>query len=152
MCAQTADAWHFYSLLDFPHRFPDVRVCFAHGNQFGHMGFGRRMQGFLGRPDLFEGARSPADALHCKNVFFDTIVHDVLSFELLVKRAGISQIVAGLDDPYPLGEMETVPGSYPGKILDEAVHSGIITESDKGNIWDGNVQQWLFGESILNRE
>jgi len=114
MCAQTADAWHFYSLRDFPYRYPDVRVCFAHGNQFGQMGFGRRMQGFLGRPDLFEGARSPADTLHCNNIFFDTIVHDVLSFDLLVKRAGISQIVAGLDDPYPLGEMETVPGSYPG--------------------------------------
>jgi aminocarboxymuconate-semialdehyde decarboxylase len=106
----------------------------------------------LGRPDLFEGARSPADTLHCNNIFFDTIVHDVLSFDLLVKRAGISQIVAGLDDPYPLGEMETVPGSYPGKILDEAVHCRIITESDRVSIWDGNVQQWLFGERILNRE
>lgn len=149
MCAQTADAWHFYSLLDFPGRFPDVRVCFAHGNQFGQMGYGRRMQGFQGRPDLFEGARNPADSLHSRNVFFDTIVHDVLSFELLIKRAGVSQVVAGLDDPYPLGEMETVPGCYPGKILDEAVLSGCITESDSANIWDSNVQQWLFGERKL---
>jgi len=149
MCAQTADAWHFYSLLDFPDRFPDVRVCFAHGNQFGQMGFGRRMQGFQGRPDLFQGARNPADSLHSSNVFFDTIVHDVLSFDLLIKRAGVSQVVAGLDDPYPLGEMETVPGCYPGKMLDEAVLGGLITESDRSNIWDSNVQQWLFGERKL---
>ncbi len=152
MCAQTADAWHFYSLLDFPDRFPDVRVCFAHGNQFGQMGYGRRMQGFQGRPDLFKGARNPADTLHSSNIFFDTIVHDVLSFELLIKRAGVTQVVAGLDDPYPLGEMETVPGCYPGKILDEAVRSGCITESDRSNIWDSNVQQWLFGERKLIRE
>lgn len=146
MCAQTADAWHFFSLLDFPDRFPDVRTCFAHGNQFGQMGYGRRVQGYKGRPDLFDGARSPEETNHCPNIFFDSIVHDVLSFEMLVRRAGISQIVAGLDDPYPLGEMESVSGCYPGKVIDEGVESGIISSHDRDQIWDNNVRRWLFGD------
>lgn len=145
MCAQTADAWHFYSLMDFPDRFPDVRTCFAHGNQFGQMGYGRRVQGFKGRPDLFVGSRDPETNSRNNNIYFDSIVHDVLSFELLVKRAGVSQVIAGLDDPYPLGEMESVPGSYPGKVIDEAVSAGIITDQDRNHIWDDNVIKWLYG-------
>ncbi len=146
MCAQTADAWHFFSLMDFPDRFPDVRTCFAHGNQFGQMGYGRRVQGFKGRPDLFVGSRDPETNSRNSNVYFDSIVHDVLSFELMVKRAGVSQIIAGLDDPYPLGEMESVPGSYPGKVIDEAVAEGIITTQDRDDIWNKNVMNWLYGK------
>jgi aminocarboxymuconate-semialdehyde decarboxylase len=145
MCAQTADAWHFYSLMDFPDRFPDVRVCFAHGNQFGQMGYGRRVQGYKGRPDLFVGSRDPETNSRNANVFFDSIVHDVLSFELLIKRAGVSQVIAGLDDPYPLGEMESVPGCYPGKVIDEAVDAKIISAVDRDDIWHKNVKNWLYG-------
>lgn len=144
MCAQTADAWHFFSLMDFPDRFPDVRTCFAHGNQFGQMGYGRRLQGYKGRPDLFEGTRNPVENQNNRNVFFDTLVHDVLSFDLMVKRAGSAQIIAGLDDPYPLGEMESVEGSYPGKVIDEAVENKVITEGERNQIWCDNVLKWLY--------
>ena len=78
---------------------------------------GRRIQGFEGRPDLFEGTWTHPNTRTSKraNIFFDTLVHDVYAFRMLLDRQGINQIVAGIDDPYPLGEMETVPGSYPGK-------------------------------------
>jgi aminocarboxymuconate-semialdehyde decarboxylase len=144
MCAQTADAWHFFSLMDFPDRFPEVRTCFAHGNQFGHMGLGRRVQGYKGRPDLFKGTRNPEENQHAQNVFFDTLVHDVLSFELMVKRAGTAQIIAGLDDPYPLGEMESVPGSYPGKVIDDAVLAEVISNMERDQIWYDNVMRWIY--------
>lgn len=147
MCALTADTYHFFTLYDFPNRFPNVRTCFAHGNQFGQVNLGRRIQGFEGRPDLFTGATHPAIHTRDENVFFDTLVHDVLSFELLVKRQGTSQIVAGMDDPYPLGEMETVSGCYPGKILDEAMAKGIISRDDHAAIWYNNVIRWL-GKNI----
>ena len=143
MLAQTADAYHQFTLRGFPERFPRVRTCFAHGNQFGQVNTGRRTQGFLGRPDLFPGMTAPDASIGARNVFFDTLVHDVLSFELLVNRQGISQIVAGLDDPYPLGEMDSVPGCWPGKILDEAVELGIVSAAERREIWFGNVLRWL---------
>ncbi len=43
----------------------------------------------------------------------------------------VSQIVAGLDDPYPLGEMDGITDGYPGKVIDEVVESGVITASDR---------------------
>lgn len=147
MCAQTADAWHFFHLLNFHHMYPQVRTCFAHGNQFGHMGLGRRIQGFKGRPDLFLGASNPESGMRFDNVFFDTLVHDVLSFELMVRRSGVGNIVAGLDDPYPLGEMESVRECYPGKVIDEAVQHNIISSSDRDKIWYDNVLNWIYGDA-----
>ena len=147
MCAQTADAWHFFDLMDLQHKFPNIRTCFAHGNQFGQMGYGRRVQGYKGRPDLFVNSHDPRHDSNVENVFFDTLVHDVLSFELMVKRSGISQIVAGLDDPYPLGEMESVPDCYPGKVIDDAVKNNVITVLDRDNIWYRNVLRWLYPDS-----
>ena len=53
----------------------------------------------------------------------------------------------GLDDPYPLGEMESESqSSYPGKILDLAKERNILTSEECDQIWEDNVLQWLFGE------
>lgn len=146
MCAQTADVYHEFTLRGLHDKYPRVRTCFAHGNQFGQVNIGRRTQGYEGRPDLFAGMQHPAQALGASNVFFDTLVHDVLSFNLLLQRQGISQIVAGMDDPYPLGEMDTVPGCYPGKVIDEAVAHGFITPAEREQVWYDNVLRWLCGE------
>ncbi len=143
MCAQTADHYHMFTALDYPDKFPNVRSCYAHGNQYGQVNLGRRKQGYDGRPDLFEGAVDPRKSIGAKNVYFDTLVHDVDSFALLVKRHGADQIVLGLDDPYPLGEIESVSGSYPGKVVDEASENGIISNAEKDNIWNKNIRNWL---------
>jgi aminocarboxymuconate-semialdehyde decarboxylase len=53
----------------------------------------------------------------------------------------------GLDDPYPLGEMESdEQSSYPGKILDLAKDRNIISETQYNQIWKDNTLQWLFGD------
>jgi aminocarboxymuconate-semialdehyde decarboxylase len=53
----------------------------------------------------------------------------------------------GLDDPYPLGEMESKPqSSYPGKLLDLAIERNIISEKEYDDIWEHNVIQWLCGD------
>lgn len=143
MMAQTADTLHLYTLLDIPRRFPNIRTCFAHGCMLGQANFGRRMQGYQGRPDLFEGTTSPKTSLGHPNLFFDTLVHDVDTFALLLKRCGAAQIIAGLDDPYPLGEMENVPDSYPGKVLDDALAAQLIDEEQQQAIWCANIWRWL---------
>jgi aminocarboxymuconate-semialdehyde decarboxylase len=143
MCAQTADTHHLYTLLGIYKKFQNIRTCFAHANMLGQANFGRRMQGFMGRPDLFEDTESPAHANGHPNIFFDTLVHDPETFRLLINRAGANQVLAGLDDPYPLGEMETVPDCYPGKVIDEALKMKIINQDDYNNIWHRNVLNWL---------
>ncbi len=152
MMAQTADALHFFSLKDFVSRFPDIRTCFAHGCMLGQANYGRRLQGYDGRPDLFEGAKDPRNTLGHPNVFFDTLVHDSYTLQLLKIRVGATQIVAGLDDPYPLGEMEGVARSYPGRVIDFAVEAGILTEKESKEIWYDNVLRWLGKPGIESRK
>ena len=142
----TGDAYHFYTLNGMQERFPNIRTCFAHGGQLAQMNLGRRIQGFDGRPDLFKGKTHPRKAVGHPNIFFDTLVHDTDSLKLMFERQGTDQVLMGLDDPYPLGEMESdAQSSYPGKILDLAVNEKVITENQKAEIWEDNVLQWVFG-------
>ena len=143
MMAQCADTLHLYTLNDIPNRFPNIRTCFAHGCMLGIANYGRRLQGFDGRPDLFEDVENPRASLGHKNLFFDSLVHDSYTLELLKRRVGVSQIVAGLDDPYPLGEMEGVGSSFPGRVIDFAVEVDILTQREADEIWRDNVLMWL---------
>ncbi|MBT8229912.1 MAG: amidohydrolase [Bacteroidia bacterium] len=143
MCAQTADAHHMMTTRGLTNEFSNARYCFAHGSQFTQASYGRRLQGFKGRPDLFKDAYAPDSNLFANNVFFDTLVHDVLTMRLLVDRCGSGQIIAGLDNPYPLGEMNSVKNSYPGKVIYEAQMNGIISDTEKKEIWKDNVERWL---------
>ena len=123
-------------------------ACFAHGGQLAQINLGRRIQGFDGRPDLFEGKHHPRKAVGHKNIFFDTLVHDTGSLQLLIKNQTSKQVLMGLDDPYPLGEMEsTKQSSYPGKILDLAIERNIISEEERDAMWEDNVIQWLCGDN-----
>lgn len=148
MLAQCADAYHFFTLNGYAQKYPNIRVCFAHGGQLAQINLGRRIMGFDGRPDLFEGKVHPRKAVGHPNIFFDTLVHDTDSLALMVKRQGVQQIIMGLDDPYPLGEMESEPqSSYPGKLLDLALERNIITAAEYKDIWCDNVLKWLGKEN-----
>ncbi len=156
MLAQCADAYHFYTINGYHEKYANIRVCFAHGGQLTQINLGRRIQGFDGRPDLFKGKRHPRSAVGHPNIFFDTLVHDADSFQLMLKRnGGTDQIILGLDDPYPLGEMESEPqSSYPGKLLDIVLERGIITKQQHAEIWFDNVLSWLgkeYGDKLKER-
>lgn len=146
MCALTADTYHVLTLRGIPDKYRGLRICMAHGNQFGQVNMGRRMQGFKGRPDLFRGAKSPDAYVGHKNMYFDTLVHDAEVLKLMIDRQGVSQIVAGLDDPYPLGEMATVEDCFPGKVIEESLEKGYITSEQYDQIWYDNTCRWLKKE------
>ncbi|MBT8141369.1 MAG: amidohydrolase [Gammaproteobacteria bacterium] len=147
MLAQCADAYHFLTINGYQEKYQNMRVCFAHGGQLSQINLGRRIQGFDGRPDLFEGKHHPRKAVGHKNIFFDTLVHDTGSLKLLVENQGPQQVVMGLDDPYPLGEMESEnQSSYPGKLLDLALERNIINQDQYDAMWEDNVLQWLHGD------
>ena len=143
MMAQTADTFHKYAMRGLAIKFPNVRTCFAHGAMLSHANPSRVEQGRKGRPDLFPGAYSVHDTLKATNVFYDTLVHDTLTLDLMLKRVGSSQIVWGVDDPYPLGEMATVKGCYPGILLDEMVDQSLLNVEQAKAIMSRNVARWI---------
>lgn len=147
MMAQCADTLHLFTLRNLPNKYANIRTSFAHGGMLGIANYGRRIQGFDGRPDIFKGLEDPRTTLGHKNLYYDTLVHDSFTLELLKKRVGVSQIMMGLDDPYPLGEMQGVGTSYPGRVVDYAIEVGILTEQDGKDIWCKNVLAWLGKDS-----
>ena len=146
MMAQCSDTLHFFTLRDLPNKYPNLRTSFAHGAMLGIANYGRRVQGFDARPDLFKKQHNPRKTLGHKNLYFDTLVHDSHTLELLKKRVGARQIIMGLDDPFPLGEVEGVGTSYPGRALDYAIKTGTITNQEGKDIWHKNVEAWLGKE------
>lgn len=143
MMAQTADTHLMFTYNGFAQKFPNVRTCFAHGGMLSQANFGRTIQGVEGRPDLFPNAHHPRETVRQPNVFYDTLVHDVHTLGLMIKRNGFEQIVWGVDDPYPLGEMATVDGCYPGILLEEAVSAHVINKKQRKAIMHSNVIEWL---------
>ena len=88
MMAQCADTLHVFTLRNLPEKFPNIRTCFAHGGMLGIANYGRRIQGFDGRPDLFKELQDPRKTLGHKNIFFDTLVHDTHTLDLLKSELG----------------------------------------------------------------
>ena len=86
-------------------------------------------------------------------IYMGTPEFAVPALELLIKNQGSKQVLMGLDDPYPLGEMESVPqSSYPGKILDLAQNQGLLDQDQYDAIWSDNVLQWLFGDDQQQKD
>ena len=71
----------------------------------------------------------------------------------MIERQGSSQVIMGLDDPYPLGEMESdAQSSYPGKLLDLAKERSIIDQKQYDEIWEDNTLRWLFGNNNKTKQ
>jgi len=111
----------------------NLRICFAHGGGSFPAGIGRIEHGFEVRPDLCatDNPRSPRSYLG--KIYFDSLVHDALMLDYLVKLAGAEKIALGSDYPFPLGELE------PGKLIE----SMEFDEATKANLLHGAALSWL---------
>jgi aminocarboxymuconate-semialdehyde decarboxylase len=84
----------YSGLLD---RYPDLRIMFTQGGGWIHYGVGRLNLRYLQREDARPMKQPPAEYL--ARMYFDCLVHDYDSLELLKKRAGADHILIGTDYP-----------------------------------------------------
>lgn len=114
------------------HRFPDLRVAFAHGGGSFPFTVGRIQHGFDVRPDLcaVDNKIPPKDYLG--HFYLDSLVHDPKALKYLVELVGAEKICLGTDYPFPLGEL------VPGQLIEQTFAS------------DKEIQEWLFSKSALN--
>jgi aminocarboxymuconate-semialdehyde decarboxylase len=105
-------------------RFPNLRVCFAHGGGSFPGTIGRIAHGHACRPDLvaIENPQSPWDYLartdRSRDVpqvparfFVDSLVHEPRALQLLIQLFSPQRVALGSDYPFPLGE------ERPGELL-----------------------------------
>jgi aminocarboxymuconate-semialdehyde decarboxylase len=88
----------FGGVLD---RFPKLKLCAAHGGGYFPFYVSRFDHGWKVRPEAHTCREAPSHYL--RRIFFDSLVYSPEQLELLVRRAGASQVAIGSDYPFDMG-------------------------------------------------
>lgn len=114
-------------------KYPNLKFAFAHGGGSFPATVGRVEHGFNVRPDLcaIDNPINPRDYLG--KFWVDSLVHDEVSFEVLMKTVGENKICVGSDYPFPLGEL--IPG--------ELIEKSNLSDETKQKIMFDNAMEWL---------
>jgi len=113
-------------------RVPDLRVLFAHGGGSVPFIVGRMERGWRVWEPAREHLSEPPTAQLCR-CHFDSIVWDVASLELLVRRVGADRVLLGSDYPFLMGEQ------CPGALIESAT----LNEDEKAALLGGNASRLL---------
>lgn len=111
----------------------NLRICFAHGGGSFPATIGRIEHGFHVRPDLCQSDNQSNPRDYFGKIWFDSLVHDPVMLDYLVKLAGADKVALGTDYPFPLGELE------PGKLIE----SMPFDEETKAKLLHGAALEWL---------
>jgi aminocarboxymuconate-semialdehyde decarboxylase len=115
------------------HKYPKLRVAFAHGGGSFPSTIGRIEHGFNVRPDLvaLDNNVNPKDYLG--KFWLDSLVHDDKMLEYIIELVGEDKVALGTDYPFPLGELE------PGKLIHERPYPNNVKEK----LLSSNALDWL---------
>ncbi len=114
-------------------KLPNLKVAFAHGGGSFPATIGRIEHGFHCRPDLvaIHNNKNPRD--YIGKFWIDSLVHDPLMLDFIVKMFGASKVALGSDYPFPLGENE------PGQLI----KSMPFDNKTKELLLSGAALEWL---------
>jgi len=114
-------------------RLPKLRVNFAHAGGSFLATIGRIEHGFECRPDLVAIDNPINPRKYLGKFWVDSITHDPLMLELVLKLQGSKRITLGSDYPFPLVDLEI------GKFIEEMS----LSEQVKEDIFHGAALEWL---------
>lgn len=114
-------------------RYPKLRVCFAHAGGSFLPTIGRIEHGFNCRPDLVAVHNNVNPKTYLGKFWVDSITHDPLLLDYVIKRIGSDKVCLGSDYPFPLGDLQI------GKFIEEMD----LPEEDLENIMYKSALDWL---------
>lgn len=114
-------------------KYPNLKVCFAHGGGSFLPTISRIEHGWECRPDLvaIDNAENPKKYLG--KFWVDSHVCDHKMLQYIIDMVGADKVMQGSDYPFPLGE--AVPG--------ELVRTAPISDSEKKMILGDAAKAWL---------
>ncbi|MEQ8581428.1 MAG: amidohydrolase family protein [Marinoscillum sp.] len=114
-------------------RYPKLRVCFAHAGGSFLTTIGRLERGFECRPDLVAVHNNVNPREYLGKFWVDSITHDPMLLDYVIKLIGSDKVCLGSDYPFPLGDLEI------GKFIEEMN----LPEDDLENIMYRSTLDWL---------
>ena len=86
-------------------RLPNLKVAFAHGGGSFPATIGRIEHGFNVRPDLVAIDNKVNPRNYLGKFYLDSLVHDPMMLDFIIKLIGVERVALGTDYPFPLGEL-----------------------------------------------
>jgi aminocarboxymuconate-semialdehyde decarboxylase len=114
-------------------KLPNLRVMFAHAGGSFLPTIGRIEHGFNCRPDLVAIDNNFNPRNYISKFWVDSITHDPLMLEYVLKLQGSKKVMLGSDYPFPLGDLEI------GKFIEEMN----LSEQVKEDVFCNSVLEWL---------
>ena len=114
-------------------RLPNLKVAFAHGGGSFPATIGRIEHGFNVRPDLVAIDNKVNPRNYLGKFYLDSLVHDPMMLDFIIKLIGVERVALGTDYPFPLGELS------PGKLIESMPYSDKIKE----RLMHGSALEWL---------
>lgn len=114
-------------------RLPKLRVNFAHAGGTFLTTLGRIEHGFKCRPDLVAIDNNVNPRNYLGKFWVDSITHDPMLLEYVMKLQGTKRITLGSDYPFPLGDLEI------GRFIEEMN----ISDESKEDIFCNATLEWL---------
>lgn len=113
-------------------RFPNLKICFAHGGGSFPYILPRLDQGWKVWPEMRKTSMMPSH--YAGKFYFDSLNYDPLNIEYLINRFGHEKILMGSDYPFLLREIP------PGKVIDETLS---LSEEVKKDLLGRNALRFL---------
>ena len=114
-------------------RLPKLRVMFAHAGGSFLSTIGRIEHGFECRPDLVAIDNNINPRNYIGKFWVDSVTHDPMMLEYILKLQGSKRIMLGSDYPFPLGDLEI------GKFIEEMD----LPVAVKEDIFHNSALEWL---------
>lgn len=114
-------------------RLPKLRVNFAHAGGSFLPTIGRIEHGFNCRPDLVAIDNNVNPKCYLGRFWVDSVTHDSIMLEYVLKLQGSKRVTLGTDYPFPLGDLEI------GKFIEEMGLDQQVME----DIFHGAALEWL---------
>jgi len=133
MPAETARAVSSMIFGGIFERLPALRVNFAHAGGSFLPTIGRIQHGFDCRPDLVAIDNPVAPQHYLGRFWVDSITHDPLMLDYVLKRQGSKRVTLGSDYPFPLGDLKI--GSF--------IETMNLDTKQKEDIFHNAALEWL---------
>lgn len=114
-------------------KLPKLRVNFAHAGGSFMSTIGRIEHGFNCRPDLVAIDNNFNPRNYLGKFWVDSITHDPMMLDYVIKLQGTKKITLGSDYPFPLGDLEI------GRFIEDMD----ISEESKEDIFCTSTLEWL---------
>jgi aminocarboxymuconate-semialdehyde decarboxylase len=118
-------------------KYPNLKICFAHGGGSLPYLLPRMDKGWGVWPQIRKTEKPPSH--YAKLLYYDSLVYDENNLQFMINRFGVDQIIAGSDYPFLLREAPS------GKVVDRLT---TLNEEEKAKIHGFNALDFLN----LNKE